>query len=41
MEFKNIHKKFFQRKTYKNKIPCIKYDNDISESGESDDSSYV
>jgi hypothetical protein len=37
-EFKNRHKKFFQRKTYKKKILCIKDDNDISESGESDDS---
>jgi hypothetical protein len=37
-EFKNRHKKFFQRKTYKKKSPCIKDDSDISESGESDDS---
>jgi hypothetical protein len=40
-EFKNRHKKFFQRKTYKKKSLCIKDDSDISESGESDDSSYV
>jgi hypothetical protein len=40
-EFKNRHNKFFQRKTYKKKIMCIKDDSDISESGESDDSSDV
>jgi hypothetical protein len=40
-EFKNRHKKFFQRKIYKNKSLCIKDDSDISESGESDDSSDV
>jgi hypothetical protein len=40
-EFKNRHKNFFQRKTYKKKSMCIKDDNDISESDESDDSSYV
>jgi hypothetical protein len=38
-EFKNRHKKFFQRKTYKNKSLCIKDDSDILEYGESDDSS--